>query len=168
MALQSYLILFQKAKTGSQVYNSLTDFGFALSQAEYPDEEVVDLTTRTFAGVSGEETYFPETSALSAFDITFELLYKGDLGTIRAAKNKLREYLRGASDGGTEIKIYDTYNEVGYASAWLKKISSMDSKHSNLDEVLKCTLTFRVSDPSQEVKPVFKADGSLSNLSKSE
>jgi hypothetical protein len=165
MALKQYILLFQKAATGSKVCDSLDDFKFALSEVNMPDEEVVELTTRKFAGVSGEDTYFPQTSALSAFDITYTLIYKGGLGTWRDAKNALRDYLRGATDAGTELKIYDTYNNVGYAGVWLKKISNIEPKQSNIDEALKLTLTFRVSDPSQEVKPAFKADGSVSNLS---
>lgn len=148
--------LFQKvsgtdATNVGKVYNSYTDFGFALGQDfDMPDSEVVDLVSRQWPGEDGEDTYWPETSAQKAADLSMKLIYKGNSDALAAYK-KLFDYLRGADGSGTRLNIYDVYHGGGYADCWLKSFSNYNHGVDNAGQALELTAKFRVTNPSKTI-----------------
>lgn len=147
-----YFLLMQKTKDGSAVKSSLDDFGFAVCDIPWPDEEVQEVAVREWPGEHGEDAYIPPGGLkLQAYDVEIEFCYKGAVNTANTKYNALRDYLMGIAGDGAELRIYDPYWKRGRTNVYLKKISDRDPHRSNTDEVLKMKATFRVADPKTEI-----------------
>lgn len=144
-----YELIMQKTKDGSAVKSSLSDFGFAVCEIEWPDETIKELATRSWPGEHGEDTYLPpEGLKLEAFDLPVEFVYKGNPRTALSTYNTLRSYIFGIDGSGAGLKIYDPYWGRGFASVHAKKISDLTHVRMNTDEYLSATVTFRVLNPT--------------------
>lgn len=155
MAIE-YTLLMQKTKDGSAVKSSLADFGFAVCDIPWPDEEVQEVATREWPGEDGEDAYVPPTGLkLQAYDVEVEFCYKGNVNTAYAAYKALRDYLIG--EGGF-LRIYDPYWKRGRQGVYVKKISGLDLHRTDIDEVLSAKVTFRVTDPKTEIALVYVGD----------
>lgn len=147
-----YTLLMKKTTDGSAVKSSLSDFGFAVRDIPWPDEETQEVAVRTWPGRHGEDAYIPPSGLkLQAYDVEVELCYKGAVHTAYAAYKTLRNYLIGANGDGAELRIYDPYWRKGRTRVYVKKISNADPHRSNVDEVLPMKVTFRVTDPITEI-----------------
>ena len=146
---KEYELLMQKMADGSAVKSSLADFGFAVCDIPWPDEETQELATRKWPGEHGEDTYIsPDGQKLQAYDLTVEFCYKGDVNTADAAYTVLRDYLIGP---GGFLRLYDPYWRKGRQNVYVKKFHDRDPHRSNLDDVLSMKVTFRVTDPITEI-----------------
>lgn len=65
------------------------------------------------------------------------------------------KYFRDYLTGGGEFKIYSAYCGRGGQSAYVKKIEADEVFGSNIDEVLPCTVVFRVTDPITDTKLIY-------------
>lgn len=147
-----YTLLMQKTKAGSNVKSSLTDFGFAVRDIPWPDEEVQEVATRMWPGEHGEDAYIPPGGLkLQTYEVEIEFCYKGAVDTANTKYNALRDYLMGISGDGAELRIYDPYWRRGRTKVYLKKISDRDPHRSDADDVLTLKATFRVTDPKNEI-----------------
>lgn len=154
-----YTFLMQKTTDGSAVKSSLSDFGFAVRDIPWPDEETEDVATRTWPGKHGEDAYIPPSGLkLQAYDVEVEFCYKGDVGTAVDAYEALRDYLIGANGDGAELRVYDPYWRRGRQGLHVKKIGDFDPHRSNVDEVLPLKVTFRVTDPKTKITLVYVGD----------
>lgn len=68
------------------------------------------------------------------------------------------KYFRDYLTGGGEFKIYSAYCGRGGQGAYAKKIEAEEVFGSNIDEVLPCTVVFRVTDPITDVKLIYVGD----------
>lgn len=84
MAIE-YTLLMQKAKDGSAVKSSLTDFGFAVGEIKWPVLKIKEPARRDWPGEHGEDVFFPPQIKLEAYDLEVEFLHKG----LRGADNLL-------------------------------------------------------------------------------
>lgn len=142
----------QKTKAGSKVKSSLADFGFAVRDIPWQDEEVQEVATRMWPGEHGEDAYIPPGGLkLQAYEVEIEFCYKGAVNTANAKYNALRDYLMGIAGDGAELRIYDPYWRRGRTKVYLKKISDRDPHRSDADDVLTLKATFRVTDPKTEI-----------------
>lgn len=147
-----YSLLMQKTKDGSAVKSSLADFGFAVCDIPWPDEEVQEVAVREWPGEHGEDAYIPPGGLkLQAYDVEIEFCYKGAANTAYTKYKALRNYLIGASGDGAELKIYDPYWKKGRQKIYLKKLSDLKPFKTNIDEGLSTKATFRVTDPIAEI-----------------
>lgn len=151
-----YTLLMQKTTDGSAVKSSLSDFGFAVCDIPWPDEETEELATRKWAGEHGEDTYIsPNGQTLQAYDVVVEFCYKGNVNTADSAYKALRDYLIGA---GGFLRIYDPYWKKGRKDVHVKKFHDREPHRSNIDEALSMKVTFRVTDPKAEITLVYVGD----------
>lgn len=148
---KEYDFLMQKTADNSVVKSSLADFGFAVSNIPWPDEEIVPLAVRTWEGEAGEDPYLPPTGLkLKAYDLIVEFCYKGDIDTAVDAYKTLRRYLLGIDGDGAELRVYDPYWKRGRTKVHIEKIGDFDPNRSNIDEGLSMKVVFRVADPTAE------------------
>ncbi len=160
-----YTLWIQKTKDDSALKDSLSDFGFAVSDIPWPDEETQDVAVREWPGEDGEDAYIPPTGLkLKAYDLEIEFIYKGDLNTAYPAYKALRNYLTGIDGSGAELKIYDPYWNKGRTKVRVKKIGNIEPHRSNMDEVVSCKVSFRVADPMTEIGAGKDADGNIVSL----
>lgn len=154
-----YSLLMQKTKEGSAVKSSLADFGFAVRDIPWPDEEVQEVAVREWPGEDGEDAYVPPGGLkLQAYDVEIEFCYKGAVNTAYTKYNALRDYFMGIAGDGAEFRIYDPYWRKGRESVRLKKMSDLDPHRSNIDDVLSFKAAFRVADPRTEIKLSYVGD----------
>lgn len=154
-----YTLLMQKMADGSGVKSSLDDFGFAVCDIPWPDEETEEVATRTWPGQHGEDAYVPPDGLkLKAYDVEVEFCYKGDVNTAVDAYGALRDYLIGANGDGAELRVYDPYWKRGRQGLHIKKIGDFDPHRSNIDEVLSLRATFRVTDPKTKITLAYVGD----------
>lgn len=151
-----YTLLMQKTAEGSAVKSSLDDFGFAVCDIPWPDEETEEVATRKWPGVDGEDAYIPPNGQkLQAYDVEVQFCYKGDINTADAAYKALRDYLVGA---GGFLKLYDPYWKKGRKGLYVKKFHDHNPHRSNIDDVLSMKVTLRVTDPKTEITLVYVGD----------
>lgn len=151
-----YTLLMQKTAEGSAVKSSLDDFGFAVCDIPWPDEETEELATRKWPGGDGEDAYIPPVGQkLQAYDIEVQFCYKGDVDTTYVAYKTLRDYLTGP---GGFLRIYDPYWRKGCNGVYVKKFHDHNPHRSNIDEVLSMKVTLRVTDPKTEIALVYVGD----------
>lgn len=146
----------QKSADGSAVKSSLDDFGFAVCDIPWPDEETEEVATRKWPGVDGEDAYIPPSGQkLQAYDLELQFCYKGDINTADAAYKALRDYLIGA---GGFLKLYDPYWKRGRKGAYVKKFHDRDPRRSSVDEAVTMKVTLRITDPKTEITLVYVGD----------
>lgn len=151
-----YTLLMQKTADGSAVKSSLDDFGFAVCDIPWPDEETEEVATRKWPGVDGEDAYIPPGGQkLQAYDVEVEFRYKGDLNTAYAAYKTLRNYLIGA---GGFLRLYDPYWKKGRKEVYVKKFHDRKPHRSNIDEALSMKVTFRATNPTSEITLAYVGD----------
>lgn len=160
-----YSLLMQKTKDGSAVKSSLADFGFAVCDIPWPDEEVQEVAVREWPGVHGEDAYIPPGGLkLQAYDVEIEFCYKGAVNTAYTKYKALRNYLIGASGDGAELKIYDPYWIRGRTNVRLLEIGDLEPHRDNTGEVLSAKVKFRVADPMTEIGVGTNASGEIISL----
>lgn len=148
-----YILLMQKTKDGSVIKSSLADFGFAVCDIPWPDEEVHEVAVREWPGQHGEDAYIPPVGLkLQAYNVEVQFCYKGDVDTAYAGYKALRDWLTGIDGSGAELRVYDPYWRKGRTGVYVKKFSGFDPHRSNIDEVLTIKVTFRVTDPITEIR----------------
>lgn len=118
-------------------YGALADF------AEAAAIEITDLKLEENAVVNPEWTP-------SLADCTSGKFAKWTPALL--AYKYFRDYLTGLDGIGGELKIYSAYCGRGGQGAYVKKIEASEVYSSNIDEILPCTVTFRVTDPITDVK----------------
>ena len=151
-----YTLLMQKTANGSPVKSSLDDFGFAVCDIPWPDEETEEVATRKWPGVDGEDAYIsPNGQKLQAYDVEMQFCYKGDVNTVDAAYKALRNYMIGS---GGFLRIYDPYWKKGREGVYVKKFHGREPHRSNIDEVLSMKVILRVTDPKTEIALVYVGD----------
>lgn len=155
-----YTLYMQLTADDSEVKDSFSDFGFAVSEIPWPDEEAKAVATRDWPDEDGEDAYIPPTGlVLKAYDLTVEFVYKGEAGTAYSAYKALRGYLISG-----ELKIYDPYWKRGCKGVWVKKLGNLEPFRTNADEGVSAKVTFRVGDPKTEVLPGPDEDGTIIGL----
>lgn len=160
---------FKKTATASGVKSTQRDFGFAVVSTTWANETVKEMVSREWAGEHGEDTYIPPKGLrIQAYDVDVELCYKGDKGTSNAKYRELRSYLLGLDGDGADFIIYDPYLKKGRQKVYVKSISDITAYGTNLDEVLKIKITFRVTDPITEVIAVTNTKQEITNLAPDE
>lgn len=126
--------------------DSLSDFGFAVSEIPWPAEETQEVATREWPGVDGEDAYIsPDGLKLKAYDLEVEFCWKGEVNTAYSSYLALRNWLIKRM-----IKVYDPYWKRGRVGVYVKKIGDLKPHRDNVGEVLSCKVTFRVTDPITE------------------
>lgn len=154
-----YTLLMQKTKDGSAVKSSLDDFGFAVCDIPWPDEEVQEVAARKWPGEHGEDAYIPPGGLkLQAYDLEVQFCYKGDVDTAYAGYKALRDWLTGIDGSGAELRVYDPYWRKGRTGVYVKKFSNFDPHRSNIDEALGVKVVFRVTDPITEMRLIYVGD----------
>lgn len=139
--------------------SSLDDFGFAVCDIPWPDEEVHEVAVREWPGEHGEDAYIPPVGLkLQAYDVEVQFCYKGDVDTAYAKYKALRDWLTGIDGSGAELRVYDPYWRKGRTGVYVKKFSGFDPHRSNIDEVLSINATFRVTDPITEIRLTYVGD----------
>lgn len=154
-----YTLLMQKTTDGSAIKSSLTDFGFAVSEIPWPDEEAQDVAVREWPGEDGEDAYIPASGLkLKAYDLEVKFIYKGNVNTAMAKSAAFRDYLIGAAGDGAELKLFDPYWGKGRTKARLLKITDIKAVRTNIDEGLTFKATFRIADPKTEITLAYVGD----------
>ena len=154
-----YTLLMQKTKAGSTVKSSLEDFGFAVCDIPWSDEETQEVATREWPGMHGEDAYIPPAGLkLKAHDLEVEFIYKGEVDTAYAKYKVLRKYLIGVEGDGAELRMYDPYWKRAIGSSYLKKISDLEPFRTEVDEGVGFKATFRVTDPVAEFVLLYVGD----------
>lgn len=139
--------------------SSLDDFGFAVCDIPWPDEEVQEVAVREWPGEHGEDAYIPPVGLkLQAYDVEVQFCYKGDVDTAYAKYKALRDWLTGIDGSGAELRVYDPYWRKGRTGIYVKKFSGLNPRRSNIDEVLSINVTFRVTDPITEIRLTYVGD----------
>ena len=160
-----YALLMQKTVEGSEVKDSLSDFGFVVNEIPWPTEETQEAATRSWPGEHGEDVYIPASGLkLKAYDVEVEFCYKGAVDTAYAQYKALRNYLTGIDGSGGTLKIYDPYWRRGRTKVYVKKIGDLDPHRSNVDEVLSAKVSFRVADPMTEIGVGTNTNGDIISL----
>lgn len=164
MAIE-YTLWMQKTKEDSEIKNSLSQFGFAVCEIQWPSAETADVTVRVWPGEHGEDAYIsPGGLKLKAYDLEVEFCYKGAVNTAYNAYKVLRNYLTGIDGSGGELKIYDPYWRIGRNRVRIKKIGDLKPNRSNADDILSAKVIFRVADPITEITPGVNIDGEIISL----
>lgn len=101
-----------------------------------------DFASKSWQGEDGEDVYIPATPRLAAYDAEWELCYKGPGRAAFATLEAMRSWL-----SGKLLALYDPYTGMGRRGAWLKGFSSPKYTRRKGAEVLRFTLTFRITAP---------------------
>lgn len=164
-----YTLLFQKG-SGS-VVNSFTQWGIVCAKVPFKvGGETKELATNDWFDEQGEDTYIPSKLMFKAYDVEFELAYKGqelasnpfDLDLAFTQINAFKRWLSGndtTSGSGAELKIYSPYSTIGRQKCYLREISGEDphvqtkQERGNLyhENVVTFKVKFRVTDPMTNI-----------------
>lgn len=160
-----YALLFQK--TGGNVINSFSTWGIVCSKVPFKvGGETKNLEVNDWYDEQGEDPYIPPKLMLKAYDVEFELAYKGQELAINPfnlslAFNQIeafKKWLTGndtLAGSGAELKIYSPYSSIGRQRCYLKGLSDenphlqLKQEKGNLyhENVLTFKVVFRVCDP---------------------
>lgn len=158
---EPYSILFQKMKSNAPVKDFLVDFGMVCT--DFPlsaPGEVKDLPKRDWADEDGEDTFIPDTLPLKAYDIKISVCYEGAKGTAMDKLEMLLEYLTGADNYGSRLKIYNAMTRTGRQDVYLTKISDTELWQGDNSEILEFNMELHVCDPKTRIIPIYNADDS--------
>lgn len=148
-----HTLLMQKGD--AKVKSTLADFGMATGDIPWPATiKVKDLGVVDCPGESGERTHFPDQLSFEAYDLEFELKYRGELGSLYDNYKSLLNYLSGRDNNGTRLKIYSPYHGIGRQDVSLKSIETQKFKKDNAGEYMSFKVKFRVADPATDIKLV--------------
>ncbi len=157
-----YSLMMQKTADGSEVKDSLADFGCAVSELQWPAVETQEVASRTWPGEHGEDVYIPQSGLkLKAYEMEVEFCYKGDVNTAYTAYKALRDYFIG--EGGL-LRIYDPYWKIGRKGVYLKKFDNIEPYRSDVDEVMPFKVILFVTDPVTDIAAVTNASGEIISL----
>ena len=160
-----YTLLFQK--TGGSVVNSYTQWGIVCCNIPFKaGGKTKEPAKRDWKDEQGEEAYIPAKMMFEAYDVEFELAYKGqelstnpfDLDLAFTQINAFKKWLSGndtESGSGAELKIYSPYTTIGRQGCYLSEINDEDphvqtkQEAGNLyhENVVTFKVRFRVTDP---------------------
>ena len=155
---EPYSILFQKMKSGAPVKDFLDNFGMVCTDFPLPSQgDVKDLPKRDWADEDGEDTYIPDTLPLKAYDIKISVCYNGTKGTAMDKLEALIDYLTGADNYGSRLKIYNAHTRTGRQDVYLSKISNTELWQGEDEEILEFDMELHVCDPKTRIVPSFRS-----------
>lgn len=160
-----HTLLFQKG-SGS-VVNSFTQWGIVCAKVPFKAGcSTKELPTNDWYDEHGDDTYIPSYLRMQAYDVEFEMAYKGeelatnpfDLDLAFTQIGAFKNWLSGNdSEGGSgaTLKIYSPYATIGRQNCYLQSISDEEphvqtkEQGGNLyhENVVTFKVTFRVRDP---------------------
>lgn len=137
---------------GSQVFDSLADFGFATGEIPFPsDIEIKDFATRDCPGEDGERVFFPERSYLKAYDLEVEFKYASDINSFNTNYRSFCNLLTGRSGAGTEFSIYSPWHRLGKTGVYVTKITSGNYKRIEEDVFASIKVKFHITNPDSHI-----------------
>lgn len=148
-----YSIYFQKSKLGSPAIDTKSQWGIVCKDFPFTVYgDIKDLPKRDWIDQDGEDTFFPEELYVQAYDIKVEFAYKGDMGTANEKIVAFLDYLIGKDGYGTELKVYDTYTQIGRQGVYFKSIKpDLFVRKTDEGDVVTFNITFRVTDPKTQI-----------------
>lgn len=158
---EPYSILFQKMKSGAPIKDLLDNFGMVCTDFPLPSPgDVKDLPKRDWADEDGEDTFVPDTLPIKAYDIKISICYEGTKGTAMDKLEMLLDYLTGADNYGSRLKIYNAKTHTGRQDVYLTKISDTELWQGDDSEILEFNMELHVCDPKTRIVPIYNADNS--------
>ena len=162
-------LLFQKG-SGS-VVNSFTQWGIVCCKVPFKaGGKTKELAKNNWYDEQGEDAYIPSKLMFDAYDVEFELAYKGeeiatnpfDLDLAFTQIKAFKKWLSGnntSAGSGAELKIYSPYSTIGRQGCYLLEISDEDpcvltrQNSSNVyhENVVTFKVKFRVTDPVTDI-----------------
>ena len=148
-----YSIYFQKSKPGSPVIDTKSQWGVVCKDFPFTIYgEAKSLPKRDWIDQDGEDTFFPEELCIQAYDIEVEFAYKGDANT---ANNKIKgflDYLTGKDGNGIELRVYDTFTQIGRQGVYFKSINpDLFVRKNDEGDVITFNIKFRVTNPTTQI-----------------
>ena len=102
---------------------------------------------------------------MQAYDIEVEFAYKGDMGTANEKIVAFLDYLIGKDGYGTELKVYDTYTQIGRQGVYFKSIKpDLFVRKTDEGDVVTFNITFRVTDPKAQMVLLLRYNGTVYNI----
>lgn len=158
---EPYSILFQKMKSDAPVKDLLDNFGMVCTDFPLPSPgDVKDLPKRDWADEDGEDIFVPDTLPIKAYDIKISVCYEGTKGTAMDKLEMLLDYLTGADNYGSRLKIYNAKTHTGRQDVYLTKISDTELWQGDDSEILEFNMELHVCDPKTRIIPSYKAGSS--------
>lgn len=152
-----YTLLIKKEYTST--VSSLDDYGFAISEISWPNEEIQELAARVWPGEDGEDVYIPPRGlAMKAFDLVVEFLYKGARDTLLEAYTSFKEFMTGRDGLGAELEIYDCYWKRGYTGVYVKQFGDIKVHKTNIDEAMSMKAVLRITNPLNRARLNYVGD----------
>ena len=151
-------LLFQKVNRTISAQAIATDlldsFGFVCTSIDFPQSgKTKEVTTTSWKDRDGEDAYIPSAMRVEAFDLKIGVCYSGKIGESEAKLRLLIDFLRtGLPADGSGMMIWSELYKRGFCKCYLKDVSDTDYTYLTHNEVLECSLTFRVTDPTTIVK----------------
>lgn len=139
-------LLFQKAGEDT-VKDFLSDFNIGTKSVPmFIPSETKELPSRDWSDEDGEDTFFPDSIKLKAYDVEIDVHYKGQTGTFPTVLNSVFTYL---TEDGTELNIYSPYSHTGCKGAYFKGFSDFDYRMEGELEDCGFKMRFRVTKPGE-------------------
>lgn len=115
--------------------------------------ESKELSKRDWYDEDGEDTFFPTSLSMQAYDLEVEFAYKGEMNSANTSIRNFLDYLSGRDGvGGTSLMVYDTYTRIGRQGLYLKDVKpDVFVRNTSEGDVVTFGVTFRVTDPLTEI-----------------
>lgn len=158
-------------KGSGNVVNTYTEWGIVCCSVPFKSGgKVKEPPKRVWNDEHGEDVYIPAKTMFEAYDVEFEMAYKGqelasnpfNLSLAMSQIDAFKKWLSGnntSSGSGASFKIYSPYSTIGRQGCYLIEISDEDpclhskSEADNVyhENVVTFKVRFRVTDPMTNV-----------------
>lgn len=139
--------------SGGGTKELLTDFNIYTGNVPFnTDYKAKQLPKNSWFDEDGDDEYVPDTLKLEAYEMSFEVGYKGAFQTAVSAGETLVNWFLNAG----EFSMYCDYNQVGRTHVRFVSMSKPTVMVSNEDEgdIYKWNITLKVNDPLTNWMPI--------------
>ena len=124
----------------------LVDFGFALSQTEWPNIETKELEARNWPDEDGDDAFVPKRLKVQSTEISMTLLCRAEHDEAEQRYDALVEWFLG--DGyGAKFRMRDMWHRRSAEDVYLKSVSEVEYAEDNEGEYLSLEISLHILNP---------------------
>lgn len=159
-----FRIYMQKEGDGEPIKDTIADFGMYASENPFkPCEAVKEPPKVVWNDQHGDDEYIGKDGLyMASYENKIKFVFNSKAFGANEKCKAFTEYLRKSG----KLKMYCEFNQIGRQHVRLKSISPDLYRDPGDEDLLTMSVTFKFNDPVTDIKPVYGADGVITNLVK--